>query len=244
MAATTMPDLLDETLAAHGGLDRWRAVTNVRTSLSATGAVWAIKGQPTLFADVTVDVNPHAQHVSATPFVHEGWRGTFEPDRVRIDNANGEVEEERADPRAAFAGHTTETPWDHLHAIYFGGYALWTYVTLPFVLTEPGFVVEEIEPWRENGEHWRRLSVRFPENIATHSKQQVLYIGDDGLIRRHDYSAEIVGGGPGAHYLSGHKEFDGIVFPTTRRVFPRRPDNTPAEEPLLIAMDFANYTLS
>ncbi len=241
-----MTDLLVETLDAHGGLDRWKEVTNIHTHLSATGAVWALKGQPTLFSDVDVDVevDTHMQRVSATPFVHPGWRGIFERDLVRIENSGAEIEEERSNPRAAFDGHKLNTPWDHLHAIYFGGYALWTYVTLPFVLADPGFQTDEIEPWSEDGESWRRLRVTFPEYIATHSTEQILYIGADGLIKRHDYTAEVTGGGPGAHYLRGHKDFARIVFPTSRPVFPRQLDNTSASAPLLINMEFANYTLS
>lgn len=239
-----MTDLLDEVITAHGGLTRWKEIRNVHTHLASTGAVWELKGQTGLFTSVDVDVDPHAQHVAATPFVHDGWRGVFERDRVRVENQNGEIEESRTEPRSAFDTHDLFTQWDHLHAIYFGGTALWTYITLPFVLVEPGFHTEEIEPWNEKGETWRRLQVTFPDTIATHSTEQVLYIDDTGLIRRHDYLAEVTKGGPGAHYLHDHKDFDGIVFPTRRQVYPRQPDNESAAEPLLINMAFDNYTLS
>jgi hypothetical protein len=51
-----------------------------------------------------------------------------------------------------------------------------------------------------------------------------------------------------AHYLSGYEEFDGILFPTHRKVLPRSTDNQsdpqPDPEPVLIGMEFAgNYTL-
>jgi len=48
----------------------------------------------------------------------------------------------------------------------FSGYALWTYLTQPFLYAYPGFVAEEIPPWKENGETWRRLKVIFPDNVA------------------------------------------------------------------------------
>jgi hypothetical protein len=239
-----MTDLLEETVAAHGGLARWNEITNINTHLASTGAVWGVKGQEGLFTSVDVDISPRTQHVAATPFVHAGWRGVFERDHVWIENATGGVEEDRTQPRASFDGHELFTPWDHLHAIYFGGTALWTYITLPFVLTEPGFTTEEIGPWTENGETWRRLQVTFPETIATHTARQVLYIDDAGLIKRHDYTAEVIAGGPGAHYLHGHKDFDGIVFPTHRQVYPRQEDNQSASEPLLINIVFDNYTLT
>lgn len=239
-----MTDLLEGVLTAHGGLARWKELRNINTHLASTGAVWALKGQTGLFSAVDVDIDPRTQHVAATPFVHDGWRGIFEPDRVRIENEAGEVQESRTEPRSSFDGHEVTTQWDHLHAIYFGGTALWTYITLPFVLAEPGFTTEEIEPWKENGETWRRLHVTFPKNIATHTAEQVLYIDDAGLIRRHDYTAEVTAGGPAAHYLHDHKDFDGIVFPTRRQVYPRQPDNESAREPLLINMEFHDYTLT
>jgi hypothetical protein len=239
-----MTDLLEETIAAHGGRQRWAELSTVTTRVKGTGALWAIKGQPGLFADITLTVDLHTQHVDLAPFVHDGWRGIFERDRVRIENASGEIEEDRSDPRAAFAGHDVRTPWDHLHALYFSGYAMWTYVNAPFVFERPGVTVSEGEPWTENGQTWRRLEVTFPETIATHNADQVFYIGADGLIKRHDYTAEVVGGSGAAQYLHGHKEFGGIIFPTLRQVFPRRPDNHAASEPMFIQIEFDDYSLS
>jgi hypothetical protein len=62
------------------------------------------------------------------------------------------VLEIRDNPRAAFADHTDQTPWDQLHAAHFDGYALWTYLTQPFLYRYPGFLATEIEPWEEEGE--------------------------------------------------------------------------------------------
>ena len=44
------------------------------------------------------------------------------------------------------------TPWDALHRAYFNGYALWTYLTTPFLLAMDGVRVEETEPWQEGSE--------------------------------------------------------------------------------------------
>lgn len=57
--------------------------------------------------------------------------------RAWIEDRDGRVVEERADPRASFAGHVLATPWDRLHLLYFAGYANWNYFTAPFLLTEP-----------------------------------------------------------------------------------------------------------
>jgi len=52
-------------------------------------------------------------------------RWIFTPDRVWIERRDGEIVEERSHPRAAFAGHDRNTPWDRLHLTYFLGYAIW-----------------------------------------------------------------------------------------------------------------------
>ena len=53
--------------------------------------------------------------------------------------------EVRDDAEKAFEGQAFETPWDKFHVAYFASEALWTYLTLPFLYTYPGFECEEIE---------------------------------------------------------------------------------------------------
>lgn len=43
----------------------------------------------------------------------------------------------------------------------------------------PGFEVSEIPSWKEGNETWRGLRVRFPDNIASHSKEQDFYFDAD-----------------------------------------------------------------
>jgi hypothetical protein len=239
-------DLVDQVVEAHGGLQTWRQVQTVTTGLTSWGMTWSLKGQPELLRGVTVDVATTDQVLRVHPFVHQDCHGIYTPQRVRIESSDGTVLEERAHPREAFAGHTLQTAWDHLHGLYFGGYALWTYLNLPFVATRPGFTVEELGPWQETpGQIWRRLRIAFPPEIHTHNRVQDLYIDHDGLIARHDYAPEILGGPPAAHYLSGYSQFDGIMFPTQRTVLPRGSDNRPDPDTVLIGIEFAgNYTLS
>ena len=158
-----------------------------------------------------------------TPFAGAGRRGLFESGRVRIEDvASGDVVAERADPRAAFrgrAGLRRALWWDDLDLLHFAGYALWNYTSIPFLLTRPGFELAEGEPWEEVGERWRRLDVRFPPEIPTHSPEQSFYFDEAGTLRRHDYTAEPFGGwAKAAHYCHDHRELGGLVVPTRRRV--------------------------
>src|SRR3546814_736735 len=90
-----------------------------------------------------------------------------------LARAAGRVLERRPSPRAVFDGMAREYPWDLLHLAYFCGYAGWNYLTTPFLFTYPGFETEEIEPWEEEGEIWRRLKVRFSPDIPTHCPEQI-----------------------------------------------------------------------
>jgi hypothetical protein len=40
-----MNELLELTVKAHGGLDRWCQVTSIRVPASITGAIWFVKGK-------------------------------------------------------------------------------------------------------------------------------------------------------------------------------------------------------
>ena len=231
-----MSDLLNRAVAAHGGLDRFSQFKTVSAYMVSGGALWSVKGQAGgLNMHVTVDL--YQEHTS---FQLPNQRAVFTPQRVTVKTNAGAVVAERANPRAAFADHTLQTPWDALDRFYFSGYAMWTYLTVPFSLTWAGFEVAEIEPWQEQNETWRRLKVTFPPSIASHSTQQTFYFGADGLLCRHDYEVEIVGNYPGAHYVSEYQDVSGLLIPTKRRVFARQPDNTPVRDFLVISIDLSD----
>src|SRR3546814_11269284 len=92
-------------------------------------------------------------------------RSIYEPDRTSSVADDGQLVGERTSPRASFADHKVTTPWDSQHIIYFSGYAIWTYLTTPFLFARPGFEVQEIDPWDGEGEVWRRLRVKFPPDV-------------------------------------------------------------------------------
>ncbi|WP_326565446.1 hypothetical protein VSH64_26730 [Amycolatopsis rhabdoformis] len=232
-----MGDLLDFAVEAHGGLKRWCELRTVTAHLANGGVVFPLKGQAGVLDDITVQVDLHRQFTSHAPFGEPGLRTAFRGEHVAIENEAGEVVAERDHTRASFAGHTLESKWDRLQTAYFAGYAMWTYLTTPFTLMRPGFRTEELDPWHEDGETWRRLRVEFPDDITTHNKVQTFYFDSDGLIRRHDYDAEMVAGGLAAHYSTDHREVDGIVVPTRRRVYTAGEDGRPVLEPLLVSID-------
>lgn len=239
-----MSGLLDEVLAAHGGLDRWKKIEKIEADASIYGAMWIRKGHGDALRGVHITAKPRGQWISYSPFKGAGRRSVHTPSRTAIENSKGEVLQARDNPRAAFDGHTVESKWDDLHLAYFSGYAMWNYLTVPFTFAMPGFQVQEIETWKEGKETWRRLKVCFPEDIATHCPEQVFYINPHGLIARMDYAATVTGGVPTAHYLLDHRNFDGVVLPTRRRALRRNTDGSAVPEPVFVAIDFDDIRFS
>ncbi|MFF7984403.1 hypothetical protein ACFZDK_35720 [Streptomyces sp. NPDC007901] len=236
-----MTSLLSEVLEAHGGLGRWRRFTTVTATLVSDGELFAAKGLPRDLRPRRMTVDLHEEHASVRPFGAPDQHTDFTPGRIAIERADATVVAERLDPRAAFAGHTLETPWDPLDRAYFNGYALWTYLTTPFFMTMDGMVVAETEPWHESPtECWRGLRVTFPACIASHSTVQDFYFGDDRLLRRHDYHVDIAGGFAAAQYVDGIEEADGIRFPTRRRAYLRQPDGRPDHDHVMVSIDLGD----
>ncbi len=228
--------LVQLTVDAHGGLERWRRFEHVSAHLRTDGVLWTLKRQQGVLDDVNVRVGLRREWASHSPFIESNWRTSFEPHRVAIETTDGRIVEERLTPRDSFTGHGLDTPWDRLQLAYFAGYAMWTYLTAPFIFATNGVSTEELPAWNENGESWRRLKVTFPPGIATHSTVQTFYVGSDGLLKRHDYNADVLGGTPAAHYVDDYQNASGILVPTRRRVLPRMPDGTAAPDPLIVTI--------
>lgn len=237
-----MTELRDLAISAHGGLNRWNALRTAHAHVNAGGAVWQVKGQEGVLDDINVRIDLHRQFASHSPFTAPGLRTSFRPDRIAVETEDGTVVEELYDPKDSFKGHVLETEWDRLQLGYFAGSAIWTYLTAPFAFAMPGFRSEEMSPWQEEGQTWRRLRVTYPDSIATHLPEQTFFFDREGLLRRHDFTAEVVGGGPAANYAYDYQEFDGIMVPTKRRIHPRNADGTVDTEPVLVSIDLEGVT--
>jgi hypothetical protein len=202
--------LLERVLEAHGGEQRWRSVKEIRAKAQSGGFALTTKGQGKTLADYVVRIDPTRPFAAFRPFGGHSV-GFFEPDRVWIENDDGQLAEERRDPRSAFRWSLRrQFRWDDLDLLYFAGYAMWNYLTFPLMLLRDGVEVRESD---------RRLHVTFPPGIPVHSRRQVFHFDDEGLLRRNDYTAEVFGKwARGRHFSYDHREFGGLVFPTRRRV--------------------------
>lgn len=241
---TSLNDLLAQAIHAHGGMAQWQQLRHVTAHIGVGGAIWQLKGWPDVLADAHVAVDTRRVHAEYWPLMEPGQKALFEPARTAILTADGKVLDSRDAPREAFAGHKITTPWDAQNLIYFAGNAMWTYLNAPFVFTQPGFKTEEVAPWQEGSEVWRGLKVTFPPEVPSHSTEQTFYFDESGLLRRHDYSVDIMGGTSSAHYATDHQRFGGIVFPTRRRVYSKAPDGKPILDRVAVAIDFKHIEVA
>lgn len=226
--------LVDLALAAGGGLDRWRKARKIRARLDMRGPTWDQVGQPTILAGVDVEVDVREQRTVFTGFTGPGLRGVYTPNRVTIEDQDGTVVRERDNPRESYPPRDGQNRWDELHALYFGGYGMWNYLTTPYLLTRPGIQTEELESAEVNGERWRRLRVTFPDGITTHSSPQVWYYDRSGLQRRLDYAPYVLGSRPAAHHTEAHRTVSGLVFPTHRAVLRRLDGGRVGTDPIIV----------
>jgi hypothetical protein len=235
--------LVDEFVDAHGGDERWRKARRIKARVRSGGFLIRSRVPGNRFADYRLEVSVAEPRSIIDPFPGDGMRAVFETGAARIER-NGDVVQSRADPRSAFSGASglrRNLRWDALDSAYFAGYAMWNYMTLPRLLRRRDVEVAEGDPWQEGGERWRRLEVDFPDGFDTHSRHQTLYLDARGLLRRHDYVAEVVGGwAKAAHYCADHAKAGGLVFPTRRWVRPIGPGNRSLPFPTMVWIDLTD----
>jgi hypothetical protein len=194
--------LLDAAITAHGGLQRWRQIDSIELTMRCGGIAMPFKGQPQILRHVTATVDPRRPHVELHGV------GTFDAEQ----------------PRPSGMAHRLR--WGAADVVHFAGYALWGYITTPFVFADEDFTVVELPR--------RRLRVDFPTRVPTHSRRQTFYFDGDAVLQRLDYTAEVILGplGRAKHRCFEHTWIDGLLIPTRRRVTPRG-----APAPTLVSID-------
>jgi hypothetical protein len=237
-------DALTAVLDAHGGVERWRQFSRVEATIVSGGLMFEMKGMPQDPTPRRMTVALQHEWSSVRPFGADNQRTDFTPDRVAIKKLDGSIVAERLQPRDSFAGHTLSTPWDPLQRAYFNGYALWTYLTSPFLLSLPGLSVRELGPVEDNGVELTGFQVQFGPNYASHSTLQEYYFGPDLLLARHDYRVDIAGGFSAIQYVSQLVQADGILVPTKRRAYRCDEDGKPILSELMVSIDLSDVRFS
>jgi len=216
----TPAELLNETIEAHGGRERWRRVGAIRAALSSGGLAFQSRCQPNALKNLKIEVRPHDIAVTLGDFVRRGWRGTWTPALAAIHDDRGQLVAQRRDPRSHFSGVVSQVYWDKLDILTFAGYALWNYLSFPFLLERDD--VELVGATPAAGDGNLRLDVRFGPGIPTHSRRQSFHIDPGRRLVRHDYTAEPIGSwATGANLCLKSEVVGGVRFYTRRKVLPR-----------------------
>ena len=73
-------------------------------------------------------------------------------------------------------------------------------------------------------------------------EKQIFYFDRNCLLRRLDYTAEVVSRwAHAAHICENYQDFDGFKIPTTRRVLPLLIGNKPLSRPVIVAIDIHEF---
>src|SRR6185436_18131989 len=199
-----------------GGEERWRRLELRLEMRALTGMIPALKGVNVTFPRPgRVRIQPAAGRAVFEDYPTPGTRAHFDRGAIWLEDATGK-KDDSPDHRATFAGWRKWRRWRPLDAVYFFGYAATHYHALPFTLGEGQLVRHRPHAGGDI------VTVDLPPDLHTHYRRQTFHFGGDGLIRRHDYVAEIIGWwARGAHFWRDYTMVSGVAVARTRHVTAR-----------------------
>jgi len=208
---------------SHGGLEAWRRLNTLRLfPEQLSGLVPWLKGNGRTFRLPGVfEIRPHQRWVRFAGYPDDEHAGIFENGSVRLERADGSgVVTKSNEHRQTFRGLAAYRRWTPLDALYFFGYALTHYHTLPF-----SFIDARLIGAREAGAGSERqtiLDLELPADLPTHCRRQRVYFDASARLVRHDYHAEIVSFmARGAHFWRRQVSIGGLSISMERRVLLR-----------------------
>jgi hypothetical protein len=206
-----------------GGEAAWRGIEVIRFfPIGLTGLLPMLKGngRTFVFPDV-IEVSPLQRTARFFDYRRAGDVGVYEDDSVRIERtADGEILESSANHRETFRGLAKNRRWSPLDALYFFGYALVHYHSLPFSLA--GARVVGFRESVSGGSKLEAVEVEFPAGLPTHSRRETFVFDEAGCIVRHDYVADVVGAwARGSHFWQDVTRVNGFPIAMRRHVVPR-----------------------
>lgn len=243
MPDLNVEDILAKVIEAHGGGRRWQDLAAVEALISARGFLFTAKRRPVLHR-VRVRALTREPRFIFYDFPRAGQTAEIDGDKeAKITGPDNRIVSSRLQPRAAFRSLRRQLYWDDLDFTYFGGYATWNYLVTPFLFLRQGFEFKVLEPL-PGIECPFRLQATFPDDLPTHCKAQIFHFDRDYLLRRLDYTAEVVGRwAHAAHLCDDYQDFEGLRIPTTRRVRPLVVVSRPLPGPTLVAIDIHEFRL-
>lgn len=199
--------IVDRSIERHGGSAAFAALAAIQIKFRRLGgAIPRAKGIGRTFPHPgEATIQPRAKIAVFHGLADDGGDVTF-------DNGTMTVNGKKMDHyRQTFNGLRKIRRWSCIDAAYFFGYALSDYFGYPFTL--PDLTTCGVGRRRDG---WTWIEKNFPDKADTHSQQQRFWFDESGLLRRHDYRADIIG--PifyGAHFSREYR-FD-LPIPIAER---------------------------
>jgi hypothetical protein len=209
--------VIERACESHGGERRWRQLELGLELRTLSGLIPRMKGAGKTFpVPGRVLVRPSVGAAIFQDYPTPGTQGHFDGGAIWLEDPAGRRHTGAANHRTSFTGWNKWRRWEALDALYFFGYAVTHYHALPFTLPEGRLVRHRA---RADGD---TLTIDLPAALHTHSRRQTFHFDPEGLIRRHDYVADIVGWwARGAHFWRDHVRVDGYPVARTRHVVAR-----------------------
>jgi hypothetical protein len=231
-----MANELNEIIKAHGGLTYWQSLKSIELELSANGFLFTAKRRQPL-NHIRMTIKTERPEVTTHDWPVRGQNSIFYgEDLIEIRNISGNILQSRKNPREMFKRFRRFFYWDDLDFAFFSSYAMWNYMTIPFLLLNPGVEVNAASDSEFDG--LKKITAKFPKGFPTHCESQDFYFDKEWHLRRHDYTAEVVGSwAKAAHLTDSYKQFSGLSLPTRRRVYPKILSNKPLPVLTLVAID-------
>jgi hypothetical protein len=214
--------ILERAIERHGGWRTWERLDSVTLELRLLrGLLPRTKGSGRTFPlPPRVVVRPRPLEAEFVDYPATGSRGLFVRGDVRLVEPGGAAAAHAVAHRDSFRGLRKYRRWSPLDALYFFGYALTHYHSLPFTLGEARCL--GLRRARLGHEVLEGVAVRHPPSLHTHCAHQTFYFDRTGVLRRHDYVAEVVGAwARAAHLWEDYAEREGLLVARRRHVVAR-----------------------
>ena len=212
--------VLERACDHYGGFETWHALRTIRLFPDRlSGAVPWLKGNGRTFPIPSMfEIRPHERWARFLKYPNSEQVGVFDNGAVRLEHCEThETVLQADDHRRSFRGWAMNRRWSPIDALYFFGYALTHYHSLPFSLFDARLIRA-----RELGSRSERLSVlevELPADLPTHCRRQSFYFDQAGRLTRHDYQSEIIGfWARGAHFWKRQVSFSGFPISLDRHV--------------------------
>src|ERR1044071_7457847 len=141
-----MHDLVKLSIDAYGGIDQWRKIREVSAAFTVSGVGFKQRGpvgEAFAALPMRVTVNTREQNAIIEPFVSHVQKGIYQPRRTVVASFDDTLLEELNNPRDSLKAMALGTPWTAPQILYFIGYSLWMYLTLPFSFLMDGVRCKE-----------------------------------------------------------------------------------------------------